>query len=64
MKEIKVGDMVKVIKSPYSSVSKGDVSRVAEIRTDGRTLPLYTLSDLPNKNFYLFEIELITEVKK
>ncbi len=59
--DIKVGDKVKVISSPYISVSVGSIATVKSIgfNKGGKRCHLYVLSDLPHKRFWKSEIQLV-----
>jgi hypothetical protein len=54
---MKVGDLVEVIKSPYSHIKKYTRATIVEIRENhlGRGKHLYVL-DLSHKNFWKHEI--------
>jgi len=60
-KFMKIGDKVKIIISPYTSVKINTITTIENIKLNhfGKNEHLYVLSNLKNKNFRIYEIMLV-----
>ena len=64
---MRIGDKVRIIKSPYSSVKKGTIAYIENIKIDhfidhfGRKSDLYELANLSHKLFRKEELERVDD---
>jgi len=59
MVKFNIGDAVKIIRSPYSSVNAGTITTVTNIKHEqfGKRWTLYILNTKTSKSFYEWELE-------
>jgi transcription antitermination factor NusG len=66
MTKFKVGDKVKVIKSPYDAVRKGTITTVADIKHEryGKRWMVYILDTAFGGAFHEWELEKMNDKKE